>query len=145
MSPQMGSAESIVRINALGTVHLTETFLAFAGQGAALVNVASIAGHLFPRLLVPTRSSRLALTDPATFLGKLTWSTRLAPQAMRPGLAYSLSKNFVIWYSQRRATAFGAKGARILSVSPGSFDTEMGRLEEKSGSGRLLDHAALHP
>lgn len=41
------------------------------------------------------------------------------------------------------AGAFGAKGARILSVSPGSFDTAMGRLEEKSGSVDLVDHAAL--
>jgi NAD(P)-dependent dehydrogenase (short-subunit alcohol dehydrogenase family) len=41
------------------------------------------------------------------------------------------------------AAAYGTKGARILSVSPGSFDTAMGRLEEKSGSGRLLDYAAL--
>jgi NAD(P)-dependent dehydrogenase (short-subunit alcohol dehydrogenase family) len=41
------------------------------------------------------------------------------------------------------SSAFGAKDARILSVSPGSFDTEMGRLEEKSGSDKLLQFAAL--
>ena len=46
-----------------------------------------------------------------------------------------LSKNFVIWYSRSRAGAFGAKRARILSVSPGSFDTEMGRLEHESRAG----------
>jgi NAD(P)-dependent dehydrogenase (short-subunit alcohol dehydrogenase family) len=41
------------------------------------------------------------------------------------------------------AARFGEKGARILSVSPGSFDTSMGRLEEKSGSRELLQFAAL--
>ncbi len=41
------------------------------------------------------------------------------------------------------AARFGEKGARILSVSPGSFDTAMGRLEEQSGSGRMVDYAAL--
>jgi NAD(P)-dependent dehydrogenase (short-subunit alcohol dehydrogenase family) len=41
------------------------------------------------------------------------------------------------------AAAFGARGARILSVSPGSFDTAMGRLEENSGAGKLTQYAAL--
>ena len=41
------------------------------------------------------------------------------------------------------AAAFGRKDARVLSVSPGSFDTEMGRLEKKSGSERMLGFAAL--
>ena len=41
------------------------------------------------------------------------------------------------------AARFGAKGARILSVSPGSFDSAMGRLEKESGSERLVACAAL--
>ncbi len=42
------------------------------------------------------------------------------------------------------AARFGAHGARVPSVSPGSFDTGMGRLEEKSGSNKLLEYASLH-
>jgi NAD(P)-dependent dehydrogenase (short-subunit alcohol dehydrogenase family) len=61
----------------------------------------------------------------------------------RTGMAYGISKNFVVWLSQFSAAKFGAKGARILSVSPGVFDTEMGRLEEKSGSADMLKTAAL--
>ena len=61
---------------------------------------------------------------------------------MRSGSAYSLSKNFVIWYTAKMAAAFGAARARILSVSPGSFDTPMGRLEEDSGAGKLIEYAA---
>jgi NAD(P)-dependent dehydrogenase (short-subunit alcohol dehydrogenase family) len=139
----MGSAEMIVRINALGTVNLTQAFLGVVSEGGALVNVASIAGHLTPRLLIPTRVFRLADRDSARFVRALTRAASFGPASMRPGAAYSLSKNFVIWYSQRMAAAYGTKGARILSVSPGSFDTAMGRLEEKSGSSRLLDYAAL--
>jgi len=30
-----------------------------------------------------------------------------------------------------------------VSVSPGSFDTEMGRLEEAKGAGALAEHSAL--
>lgn len=90
VSPQMGHAEKIIRINALGTVYVTEAALEAAVPGSA-----------------------------------------------------PLSKAFVIWYSERMAAAFGRKSARVLSVSPGSFDTEMGRLEKKSGSERMVGFAAL--
>ena len=48
VSPQMGSAELIIRINAVGTVHIAEAFLAHAHEGFALVNVASVAAHMLP-------------------------------------------------------------------------------------------------
>jgi NAD(P)-dependent dehydrogenase (short-subunit alcohol dehydrogenase family) len=52
-------------------------------------------------------------------------------------------QSFVVWYCKSQAARFGRQGARILSVSPGSIDTAMGRLEEQSGAGAMLDHAAL--
>ncbi|MCM3882319.1 SDR family oxidoreductase [Frankia sp. R82] len=144
VSPQMGSPEFIVRINAVGTIHLTEAALAVASPGFALVNVASLAGHTLPKLLVPTRAYRLALTgDTTRLVSKLTAAAKRGPKSQRAGLAYSVSKAFVIWYSRQLAARFGAKEARILSVSPGSFDTAMGRLEKKSGSEKMLDFAAL--
>jgi NAD(P)-dependent dehydrogenase (short-subunit alcohol dehydrogenase family) len=143
VSPQMGNADVIVRINALGTIHVTEAALASASEGSALVNVSSIAGHMLPSLMIPRRTFKLALTDAAAFTTKLARVARRGPASMHSGTAYSLSKAFVIWYTAKMAAAFGAKGARILSVSPGSFDTAMGRLEEDSGAGNLIEYAAL--
>jgi NAD(P)-dependent dehydrogenase (short-subunit alcohol dehydrogenase family) len=143
VSPQMGSAEMIMRINAIGTINVTEAFLAIATEGFRIVNVASMAAHLSPRLLMPERSYRYALTDPQRFFIAMMRRCRIAPKAARPGMAYSVSKNFVVWYSRRMAARFGAKGARIVSVSPGSFDTAMGRLEEKSGAAAMLRFASL--
>jgi NAD(P)-dependent dehydrogenase (short-subunit alcohol dehydrogenase family) len=143
VSPQMGTADMIVRINALGTILITEAALAAATESFALVNVASIAGHMTPRILVPRRTFKLAFTDTQRFERNLTAAANRWPKGTRPGTAYALSKNFVIWYSREMAKPFGAKGARILSVSPGSFDTAMGRLEEKSGSAKLVQYAAL--
>lgn len=143
VSPQMGDARFIIRINALGTINVVNAALAVATEGLAVVNVASIAGHTAPGALVSKRRNRLALTDPARFVKKLTAAVRLVPAGIRGGIAYGLSKQFVIWYSQEMAARFGAQKARILSVSPGSFDTSMGRLEKKSGSERLLLAAAL--
>jgi NAD(P)-dependent dehydrogenase (short-subunit alcohol dehydrogenase family) len=142
VSPQMGSADLIVRINALGTVHVTEAALASASPGSAPVNVSSIAGHMLPSVMIPKRRFKLALTDAAAFTTKLTKVAGRGPSSMRPVAAYSSSKSFVIWYSAKMAASFGAKGARILSVSPGSFDTAMGRLEE-GGAGKLVEYAAL--
>ncbi|GAB3162285.1 SDR family oxidoreductase [Myceligenerans halotolerans] len=143
VSPQMGDAEKMIAINALGTIHVTEAALARASEGFALVNVASSAAHMAPRALVSHRAYRLAFTDRARLVSRLTARANLLPRHLRSGLAYSLSKNFVMWYSQEMAARFGARGARILSVSPGSFDTGMGRLEEKSGSHRLVEYSAL--
>jgi NAD(P)-dependent dehydrogenase (short-subunit alcohol dehydrogenase family) len=143
VSPQMGNADLIVRINALGTIHVTEAALAAASEGSALVNVSSIAGHLLPSLMIPKRTFKLALTDAEAFTTKLIKVARRGPSSMHPGTAYSMSKAFVIWYSAKMAADFGAKGARILTVSPGSFDTAMGRLEEDSGAGKLIEYAAL--
>lgn len=143
VSPQMGGADLIIRVNAGGTINVTEAALSVFGDGSALVNVASIAGHMLPRFLIPRRFYKLALTDPGKLTAKLVAHASRGPKRMRSGSAYSLSKNFVIWYSRSRAAAFGSKGARVLSVSPGSFDTEMGRLEEASGAARLIEYAAL--
>lgn len=144
LSPQMAGPEAIIRVNALGTIHMTEACLDIAGEGFALVNVASMAAHMLPGLIVPTRAYRYAFTDQARFLKKLLFRCRLMPNDFyRKGMAYSVSKHFVMWYCRKNAVRFGDKGARILSVSPGSFDTAMGRLEEKSGSAEMLKTAAL--
>ncbi|WP_418909152.1 SDR family NAD(P)-dependent oxidoreductase [Glutamicibacter endophyticus] len=143
VSPQMGDAQFIVRVNVVGTVNITRSFLHRADTGDALVNVASIAGHMSPGFLQPRRAFAQALTDLDACERKLVKSTKLMPRSARPGVAYSLSKAFVLWYCREMAQHFGAQGARILSVSPGSFSTTMGRLEEKSGSGELVDYSAL--
>lgn len=144
ISPQMADPETILRVNALGTANIARACLQVAAEGFALVNVASMAAHMFPALLLPVRSYPLALTDAEVFLKRILFRCRLMPTKLyRSGMAYGISKSFVVWLSRNNAGGFGRKGARILSVSPGSFDTEMGRLEEKSGSARMLETAAL--
>lgn len=143
LSPLMGTGDRILKVNALGTVHVAEAALQVATPGFAVVNVASMAGHLLPRILLPRRTYRSALSDVQAFQRRLEAVVNRVPVSGRPAFAYSISKNFVIWYSAAQAARFGANGARILSVSPGSFDTEMGRLEIKSGSEKMLRHAAL--
>lgn len=143
VSPQMGSAELMVSVNALGTVHVTEAAYDVASAGTAVVLVASLAAHMFPQVIVPSRHFRLADTDPVRMVRKLTRSAERAPQDVQSAFAYAISKSFVVWYAGHCAARFGVKGARIVSVSPGTFDTRMGRLEVKSGADRMLDYAAI--
>ena len=97
----------------MGTINITEAFLEVADQGFALVNVASMAGHMLPGLMIPTRAYTYAFKDVDTLLKKLLFRSRLMPNDFyRKGLAYSLSKNFVMWYSMKSAVRFGEKGAR---------------------------------
>ena len=55
----------------------------------------------------------------------------IAPKDARPGLAYAISKHFVIWFAKTDAARFGEKNVRCLSVTPGNFDTPMGALESR--------------
>ncbi len=143
VSPQMGKPDLIVRINALGTVNIARAFFPLAQEGDVLVNVASYAGHALPAILIPFRRFRLAESDPARFVRSLVRRAALIGRKQHAGFAYALSKAYVIWYTERLAARFGARGARVVSVSPGSFETTMGRLEADHGAADLLKAAAL--
>jgi NAD(P)-dependent dehydrogenase (short-subunit alcohol dehydrogenase family) len=143
VSPSMGSPETIVRVNAVGTVLIHRAFLHIAHEGLAVINVASVAGHQLPNLLAPKRRYKHSLGDVEQLHASLMALCNRFTPARRAQLAYVLSKNFVIWYSKTMAAQFGVHGARVVSVSPGSFDTAMGRLEETTGAGALAQLGAL--
>ena len=143
VSPSMGAADYVMRTNAVGTVNVNEAFYGAAAEGAAIVNVASMAAHLLPDEIIPTAKFPLALTDEDAFLTEMAAACAFAPEEVRSGMAYGVSKNFVKWYSSSQAERFNAKGFRIVSVSPGSVETEMGLLEADAGAGAMLTNAAV--
>jgi NAD(P)-dependent dehydrogenase (short-subunit alcohol dehydrogenase family) len=71
-----------------------------------------------------------ALDDPLsdTFFDGFT-AIGLDPD--EPQLAYPVSKRGIHRMVRRLAPAWGARGARIMSVSPGINDTPMNRLDEE--------------
>jgi NAD(P)-dependent dehydrogenase (short-subunit alcohol dehydrogenase family) len=102
-----------------------------------------MAAHTLPVALIPKKRFAYALRNQDAFMRKMMSVCKVAPERLRPGMAYSLSKGFVMWYCKSQSARFGRQGARILSVSPGSFDTAMGRLEEQHGAGAVVEYAAL--
>jgi len=143
VSPSMGPADYVMRTNAIGTVNVNEAFHAVAGEGSVIVNVASMAAHMLPAEMIPTGQFPLAINDVDAFMDVMMAACNIVPADAQSGIAYALSKSFVRWYSQSQAERFNARGMRIVSVSPGSIDTEMGRLEEQAGAGAMVTDAAV--
>jgi len=143
VSPSMGSAEYVMRTNAIGTLNVNECFFDIAAEGAVIVNVASMAAHLLPENMVPTDKFPQARRDQDAFMNDMLAACSIVPEEMQSGIAYAVSKSFVRWYTVAQCERFNGKGIRIVSVSPGSIDTEMGRLEADAGAGALVADAAV--
>ena len=142
LSPHMGDAEKIMSANALGTIYMHGAFYPVLEAGGCLVDTSSISAYLAPEFIMPRRTFALAMTDPKRLQQKLLARVGLIPKAHRPGLAYAISKYFVIWYAQKDAARFGAKGARVVCIVPGNFETPMGELE-KADAEKYLRYNAL--
>ena len=143
VSPAMkGTQEQILRINALGTVYVNQEFSKIMKAGSVIVDVSSNSAYILPNFIIPKKVYPLAETDEATFLKKLVKKSNLAKgEYQRKGFAYSLSKNFVVWYAKKCAFEYGVKGIRVVSLSPGLIATDMGNLEAKDG-GMLIPFSA---
>jgi len=143
VSPSMGDADYAMRTNALGTVNVNEVFYETVGGGAAIVNVASMAAHMLPEEIIPKGQFPRALHDQDAFMNDMNAACNPIPEEARSGFAYAVSKSFVRWYSTSQAERFNGRGLRIVSVSPGSVDTEMGKLEEQAGAGAMVADFAV--
>lgn len=142
LSPAMAKPEQLMRVNALGTVYVNQEFAKRMGAGSVIVDVASNSAYLLPDFLASKKTFALAETDEELFLKKaLKLSSMLKDPYKSSGLAYGLSKKFVIWYAAKCAFAYGEKGIRVVSLSPGLIATDMGNLEAGEG-GSLLKTCA---
>lgn len=143
VSPAMkGTPEGILRINALGTVYINQEFSKVMKEGSVIVDVSSNSAYILPSFIIPKKAYPLAETDEEKFLKKLCKRAGLAKgEYQQKGFAYSLSKNFVVWYAKKCAFEYGLKGIRVVSLSPGLIATDMGNLEKEDG-GMLIPFSA---
>lgn len=143
VSPAMkGTPEGILRINALGTVYVNQEFSKVMNPGSVIVDVSSNSAYVLPSFIIPKKAYALAETNEELFLKKLVKKSGLAKgEYQQKGFAYSLSKNFVVWYAKKCAFEYGLKGIRVVSLSPGLIATDMGNLEKEEG-GMLIPFAA---
>ena len=141
LSPAMAEPEKLIRVNALGTVYINEEFSKVMKAGSVIVDISSNSAYILPEFLAKPKTFALADTNEEKFVKKMLSLPSKLKGYKASGLAYGLSKKFVVWYAAKSAFDLGEKGIRVCSLSPGLIATDMGALEAEEG-GSLLTTTA---
>jgi NAD(P)-dependent dehydrogenase (short-subunit alcohol dehydrogenase family) len=142
LSPSLADWRAIMAVNLIATEKLLRAVEPLLAAGSSAVLIASVAGHMSPAL----PEAKALLADPLApgFLdgiGALIEGMATGAPAGMGGLSYMLSKQAVLDIVERRAASWGARGSRIVSISPGMILTPMGRTElaATQGANELAD------
>jgi NAD(P)-dependent dehydrogenase (short-subunit alcohol dehydrogenase family) len=135
--PGATDPRAVLEVNLLGTVRLLDAFEPLVTTGSAGVVVASLAAH---------RSFAQGYDDLLDAGVVEPLLERLAADGYEGSAlaAYSVTKAGVVRLVQRRAHAWGARGGRLNSVSPGLvLDTAIGRLAAGASAASYAQESAL--
>jgi len=134
LSPIQGRVEAILRVDLLGVALVLEEFGRVVADGGGGVVISSMAGHMAVRL-TPEQEAALRMT-PSEDLLELPF---VRPEAVtHPGAAYGLAKRANQLRVQAASAAWGGRGARINSISPGVIATPMGQQELAGEHGGMM-------
>lgn len=136
ISSVVPNAPLILKVNLVGSAIIARELLAYANPGMTMVFLGSMLGFLVPRNAPYDDLVRNSLDS--TFIEKATDVVENNPKK-----AYGLSKYGVHRLCEDQALAFGKKGARILSVSPGIVDTQMLKESPQDAIGAMLNKTPL--
>jgi NAD(P)-dependent dehydrogenase (short-subunit alcohol dehydrogenase family) len=123
VSPVQATPQQIVEVDVIGTARILDAFEPLVEPGTVAVCIASMAGTMTS--LPPDVLHQLAVT-PTDELHALSL---LDPTAMNSGAAYGLAKRANQARVQAASVAWGRRGGRVVSISPGVISTPMGRAE----------------
>ncbi len=134
LSPSAASFDAIIRVNLMGAARVCEALLPQTRPGSAAVLISSLAAHGHP----PSAEVQTLLREASSPDLAERLVAAMGDQATPP-MAYAVSKWGMNQYCRIQATAWGERGARIVSLSPGLIATPMGALEfEKSPGKRAM-------
>lgn len=124
LSPAMGGFRDLMRVNLIGAATVAPAFLPIIAPGGAGLFVSSVAAHMnpVPDALWPLLEQPLA----ADMLDRLEAALGTAATSAK---AYALSKAALNRLCRRQAAAWGARGLRINSLSPGLIASPQGARE----------------
>ena len=102
---------------------MVEAFYPVLAEGGVMINFSSVAAYTMPQTDEWTQA--FESWNELDFYDRLL---ALAGEAededgefFRAGLAYALSKKFVIYFTQKNVSRFAEKHCRILSISPAAI------------------------
>lgn len=134
VSPETATTKQIYDINLIGTANVIDAFQPHLGFGTNMVCISSMAGHMIMGSISTDLQKHLALAPTPSLLSHPELS-----DSVDPGTAYSIAKAANILRVHATATAYGQKGARINSISPGVVYTPMGKTMSESSIRKYLD------
>jgi NAD(P)-dependent dehydrogenase (short-subunit alcohol dehydrogenase family) len=133
LSPVQAPAAAILAVDLVGVALVLEEFGAVIAAGGAGVVISSMSGHMLP---LPAEQEEALAQTPADELLALPF---VSPEAVtHPGIAYAIAKHANHVRVRAASLAWGERGARINSISPGVISTPMGRQELASASGGFM-------
>jgi NAD(P)-dependent dehydrogenase (short-subunit alcohol dehydrogenase family) len=131
LSPTQASGERVLVVDMLGTDHVLNAFLDVVVQGTAAVCIASMAGYMAS--LTPAQEQALTAADTDGLMDALG-----GVPLDDFGATYSIAKRVNQLRVEKAAVAWGARGGRVNSISPGIISTPMGRQELDEGAGEQM-------
>jgi NAD(P)-dependent dehydrogenase (short-subunit alcohol dehydrogenase family) len=140
ISPTMGDVRRVFAVDLVGTQLLLDAFEPLVQPGTAGVCFASSAAYQVA-LLGPDPQLDAFVEE----AGAADFLDRAVARFDDSGLAYAWAKRGVIRAAARAALAWGHRGGRVNSLSPGLIDTGMGRQEFAAQPMMqvMLDHTPL--
>ena len=135
--PQTFPAMDVMKVNYIGTRHLTERVLPLMGEGGAIVSVSSNGGLGWSRRMPVL----MELLQKDTYEAALSWCDAHA-DAVREG--YAFSKEAIIVWTMLTSSRLIKRGIRINCTTPGPTQTPMMADFEAATAGSVLE-AAMQP
>jgi NAD(P)-dependent dehydrogenase (short-subunit alcohol dehydrogenase family) len=129
LSPTQATAAQIVAVDFIGTARILDAFEPQVRPGTVAVCIASMAATF---ATLPAETLHLLATTPPEDLHKLAV---LDPSTLDAGLAYVVAKRGVQVRVEAAALAWGRRGGRVVSLSPGIIATPQGNDELAGSSG----------
>ncbi|KAF8861664.1 NAD(P)-binding protein [Acephala macrosclerotiorum] len=133
VAPSASNTRQIFEIDLLGTANVLDAFLPVVSHGTSLVCIASMAGSMIS--ISPELEKHLATAPRDQLLQHK--DIDLSGEGAAAGLAYAVAKRGNQLRVQAAAVAYGQKGARVNSVSPGVILTGLAQaqLDAPGGEG----------
>jgi NAD(P)-dependent dehydrogenase (short-subunit alcohol dehydrogenase family) len=128
LMPIVGDWKMLMNVNLLGVIVLVKMFSKVMEAGSSFVLFASNSPYQITRNLLDQSTNLLyeADSDP-DFMEKIAPILCQYGEASACNLAYPISKRGVHLMARKYAVLLGARGIRVISVSPGLADTARAR------------------
>jgi NAD(P)-dependent dehydrogenase (short-subunit alcohol dehydrogenase family) len=131
LSPTMASPARVLEVDMIGTDHVLAAFLPLAEDGTAAICIASMAGYMAGMSAELEHALAAAPTeDLLSMVGPV--------DDLDFGASYCMAKRVNQLRVEQAAGVWGARGGRVVTISPGIISTPMSLQELEEGAGDAM-------